>query len=116
MTRLSEVPDIEIGATYWFEYHCWESDESADAPLWHHSHQQALVVNEQDSDGLAFTGSTYDERAEAGCPRVYTVRFADGLEWAACEDELLDSPGQFERPDPPALTTASITEGITQTR
>ncbi len=24
----------------WFEYHCYEGEDSSDAELWHHTHQQ----------------------------------------------------------------------------
>jgi hypothetical protein len=36
-----------------------------------------------------------------GMVLVYQVRFDDGLEWSVFEDELLTSPDEFERADPP---------------
>lgn len=82
------------GDTAWFEYHCWESLESLDAPAWLHSQQQVTVVAEGPHDG--WPGSTFAERAEAGQPKVYSIRFADGLTWDAFEDELLTSRDDFE--------------------
>jgi hypothetical protein len=43
---------------------------------------------------------TQKEMAEEGCPRVYKVRFEDGFEYDVFEDELMDSPKDFYRPDP----------------
>ena len=83
-----------------FEYHCLESLESQDAPAWLHSHQRITVLREDESDAY---GDTLDERADNGQPKVYTVRFGDGLEWSAFEDELLTDPKGYERPDPPSV-------------
>ena len=63
-----------------------------DAPAWHHSHQRVRVE-----------GSTFRERAEAGQPKVYRVKFADDLAWDAFEDEMLLDPKWFERDDPDAV-------------
>lgn len=90
------------GDMTWFEYHCNESDDSPDAPAWHHSHQRARVLWESKNTD-AWPGSIFRERAEAGQPKVYHVRFADGLTWDAFEDELLLDPKWFERRDPDAL-------------
>ena len=90
----------EVGESAWFEYHCWESLESADAELWLRSHQRVVVVGEAEHDG--WPGSTREERTEAGQPKVYTVHFADGFEGDATEDELMTSRAAFERPAPPA--------------
>lgn len=83
----------------WFEYHCNESPDSEDAPAWYRSHQQVTVLRQGDNDG--WEGSTFIQRSHACTPRTYIVRFADGLEWAVFEDELVNSPAAFERPDPP---------------
>lgn len=32
---------------------------------------------------------------------MYKVRFNDGFEGTVFEDELLDDPSEYERPDPP---------------
>ena len=87
------------GDMAWFEYHCNESDDSPDAPAWRHSHQRVRVLWES-KDTDAPEGSTFRERAEAGRPKVYRVKFADGLAWDAFEDELLLDPKWFERDDP----------------
>ena len=86
------------GDRAWYEYHCLESDDSADAALWHRSHQQITVLGRGADEDL---GGTFQERAEAGCPNVYQVRFADGYEGTAFEDELLTGPEHYERPAPP---------------
>jgi hypothetical protein len=99
---MSTLEHWEPGSSAWFEYHCNESDESPDAPAWHRSHQQVTVLAEGEHDG--WPGSTYDERVDAGQPKVYSVRFPDGLEWTAFEDELLTDPADFDRPDPPTST------------
>jgi hypothetical protein len=54
-----------------------------------------------DAEGL---GETIDDRLNAGEPRSYIVRFADGHEDGAFEDELLVDPIHFD-PDmgPPTL-------------
>jgi len=42
------------------------------------------------------------ERGENSMIRVYTIRFPDGLEWDAFEDELLISPKYYDKEwDPP---------------
>ena len=93
------VKDLRpIGKTFWFEYHCWESPKSGDAEVWYHSHQQVEVLGFAECEPASFI--TFEERGEAGAQLVYRVRFKDGLEWDVFEDELLDSPEEFSRPDP----------------
>jgi hypothetical protein len=87
------------GDLAWFEYHCWEDDASSDAALWHRSHQQVTVTRRGTDENW---GETLLDRAQAGCPNVYDIRFADGHEGPAFEDELLAGPEFYERPDPPA--------------
>lgn len=84
-----------------FEYRCTESHDSADAHLWYRSHQVVTVVCE-DPESDAWEGSTYDERSEAGTPKVYNVRFSDGFVGTVWEDELLVRSEFFYRPDPPS--------------
>jgi hypothetical protein len=91
-------PDRVVGQQYWFEYHCWESDESADAPLWHRSHEKVTIVKRMKDD--AWEGSTFEERNEAGALMAFLARWDNGFEWCVIEDELLDSPSDFFRPDP----------------
>lgn len=88
----------EIGETPFFEYHCWESHDSADADLWYRSHQRVTVLGEGDHDGK---GMTFEERCEAGHPKVYRIRFVDGHEGYALDDELMEDSSGFCRPDPP---------------
>jgi hypothetical protein len=45
---------------------------------------------------------TQSERAEAGMPVTYRVKWGDGFEYDVTEDELLTDPKFYERPDPPA--------------
>ncbi len=89
----------KAGETLWFEYHCWESHKSQDAKLWYHSHQKATVLGIADCDGINI--ASQEERYEAGMVLCYYVRFEDGFEAVATEDELLDSNSEFWRPDPP---------------
>lgn len=89
---------VKIGGTYWFEYHCWESDSSCDAGLWYHSHQQCQVLEMQE----AGFGKDMAERGYNGHSAGYNVRFTDGFEHVAMEDELYTDPKEFERPDPPS--------------
>jgi hypothetical protein len=66
----------------WFEYHCYEGEDSADAKLWHHTHQTVIVLSKLKDTELP----------------MYRVRFADDFEWDVFGDELLSSPKEFERP------------------
>lgn len=88
---------IQVGKKYWFEYHCWESEESADAELWHHSHQQCLVTGID----VEYKDMTIDERYEAAMLNHYKIQFADGFASSAGEDELMASRSEFTRPNPP---------------
>ena len=94
---------FKIGSTVWFEYHCWEDPKSADAQLWYHSHQRVTIIGFAENDGMDIP--TQKERAEAGQPICYQVRFADGFTDTACEDELLTDKKQFCRPNPPKFNT-----------
>lgn len=90
--------EIPPGSVRWFEYHCLESHDSADAKLWYRSHQQVTVgVCENPEYG----DLSQDERYEAGCPLAYGVKFSDGFTYTAMENELLLSQDEFYRPDPP---------------
>lgn len=91
------------GDVAWFEYHCYEGHDSADAELWYHSHQRVTVEAPAESDGWADDPelSTFDRRQDAGAPRAYRIRFTDGRVFTAVEDELFTLPQFFYRPDPP---------------
>ncbi|KKN82324.1 hypothetical protein LCGC14_0311370 [marine sediment metagenome] len=73
----------------WFEYHCYEGEDSADAELWHHTHQRVIVIG---------TVADVDQP-------MYRVRFKDGLEYDVFDDELLQSPSEFERPSYEEVTS-----------
>lgn len=70
----------------WFEYHCYEGEDSCDAQLWHHTHQRVKVLRKLTNND-----------PEVG--RMYRVRFSDGLEYDIYDDELVKSPAEFQRPD-----------------
>ena len=69
----------------YFEYHCYEGEDSADAIVWHHTHQKVEVLNKKTLDHTEF--------------KVYRVRFPDGLEYDVFDDELMKSPEDYYRPD-----------------
>lgn len=91
------IQDPCVGRTFWFEYHCYEGHDSSDAQAWYRSHEQVTVVGITEPG----YGETLAERAENGESRVYRARWGDGFEYDVFEDELLDGPEQFQRPDPP---------------
>ena len=68
-----------------FEYHCWESDQSQDADLWHRTHQWGTVTkcNGDRGDGCIMFG----------------VTFSDGYQDDVFDDELLLSTQQYTRPE-----------------
>ena len=70
----------------WFEYHCYEGEDSCDAELWHHTHQRVEILHE-----------IKDVDREVG--RMYRVRFSDGFEHDVFADELADSSSKFYRPN-----------------
>lgn len=76
---------MKRGDTKWFEYHCYEGEDSGDAELWHRTHQQATILGEVSAD------------PEIG--KMYRVRFADGFAGDVFADELVDTPSEFHRPD-----------------
>ncbi|KKK98328.1 hypothetical protein LCGC14_2643830 [marine sediment metagenome] len=68
----------------WFEYHCYEGEDSSDAELWHHTHQEVIVLA---------------RIPNCDTSRMYHVEFTDGFKWDVFDDELIASPKDFERPD-----------------
>ncbi len=98
---LSKTPapkkiDEKVGKEFWFEYHCFESPTSCDSEIWYRSHQKVKV--------LKVVHWSYDdksERLEDGNPRVYLVEWEDGFQYDVFEDELMQSPNEFYRPDTP---------------
>lgn len=100
------------GESAHYEYHCLESPESCDAPLWYRSHQpvQILGPNEND-DAWKYMGDlSLAERAGEGSPGTYRVRFPDGHEGDAWEDELFTDPKHWYKPDPPKMPKESSVE------
>lgn len=90
------------GETVWFEYHCDESDNSADTALRDRSHQQVKILKlDRTSDGWTTGLATRDDRCAEGCPIAYEVVFKDGFKGTAVEDELSYSQDEWVRPDPP---------------
>ena len=78
-----------------FEYHCYEGEDSGDAILWHHTHQEVEVLHKLNNI------DEFDVR------RMYRVRFADGLEYDIRDDELMKSPAEYYRPDYKQLIPAT---------
>lgn len=85
------LSDWPVGSTAHFEYHCNRAHDSADAQLWYRSHRTVEIMGVDGEGG----GDTIDERLEAGDPRSYHIRFADGHVGGAFEDELLVDPSHF---------------------
>lgn len=87
------------GEMAYFEYHCCMSHDSDDAELWYRTHQPVMVVKVADPG----VGRSYNDRAENGAPRRYRIRFLDGLEDGAFEDELYTDPKYWSHDfDPPS--------------
>ncbi len=76
--------------TQYFEYRCYEGEDSADAELWHPTHQQVTVLRKLGPE----------EAEEVG---MYHVPFPDGYGYDVFHDELLEGPWDYERPDYMAL-------------
>ena len=73
----------------WFEYHCYEGEDSCDAELWHHTHQQVVVLSKLKDTDMP----------------MYRVCFSDGFEYDVFDDELVRSPEDFSRNDYVSVTT-----------
>ena len=95
---VEERTDDKVGKEFWFEYHCFESPKSCDAEIWYRSHQKVKVLSVSE---WSYIDATKKERLEDGNPRVYLVEWKDGYQYDVFEDELMDSPEEFESPDPP---------------
>src|SRR5450631_625772 len=101
--KVEDLPDVpegvqenwEPGTRPFFEYHCYEGHDSADAQLWYRSHRQVTVLRRNWADEVAngVNGQPWAVRNyECGTPATYQVRFDDGFEGTATEDELLTVP------------------------
>lgn len=86
------------GERLFFEYHCWEDQDSADADLWLRSHQRVTVVAREVNDGA---GLSWRDRMESGQQYTYHVLFDDGSTGTVFEDELSPTPDTWTRLDPP---------------
>ena len=96
--KLAKQQDYRtIGNTYWFEYHCYEGHDSADAQLWYRSHQKVKVLSLVEKG----YGKTKIERGDNGQPAVDKIQFEDGFIGDAMEDEIMYSTSEFFRPNPP---------------
>ena len=89
--------DDKVDKVFWFEYHCLESPSSCDAEIWYRSHSKIEILGIVEMGN----GETLQERAEIGEPRVYRARFEDGFEHDVYEDEVMNAPDEFHRPNPP---------------
>ncbi len=98
ITHPTEDGAYQADSVLWFEYHCWESHQSSDAQIWYRSHQLVTVIELHVNDSA---GMSREDRTEQGMPFSYTIRFADGSEWEAFEDELSPSRDSWSRRDPP---------------
>lgn len=84
----------------WFEYHCFESEESADKELWHRTHQQVEILHKLDN-------------IDTEIGKMYRVKFPDGFESDVFQDELMKDPKLFHRP--PYLADAQVAKAIGRT-
>jgi hypothetical protein len=101
LETVKQDPDegvIPKGTKRWFEYHCYEGHDSADAELWYHSHQKVVVGKCYNPEDAMYPRQ---QRIEDGPMLTYQVKFPDGFVGDAVENELCLSRSEFERPDPP---------------
>ncbi len=83
---------VKPGDRVWFEYHCYESPKSADAQLWYRSHNP-VTVGRMIERG---SGKDMAERGYNGHSAVFKIRFDDGAEFDATEDELLHNRSEWK--------------------
>lgn len=89
-----------VGMMKFFEYHCYEGEDSSDAELWHHTHQKVDVLKE-----------LVDVDEEVG--KMYRIRFSDGFGTDAFEDELVDNTSKFYMPDYSKARNSNVKEDTT---
>lgn len=92
-----------------FEYHCYEGHDSSDAELWYRSHSSVTVCG-LDPQADNEPGDGYAWRMEQGLPLVYLIRFEDGEQFSAWEDELLTDARGYERQAPPKRGSITFQE------
>ena len=100
MSQMNNDKIIPRNTVLWFEYHCNESHDSPDAPLWYRSHQKVTVLKCCNPEYFKEEKS-FIARCDAALVLVYTVRFQDGHVGDVFEDELMSSKKHFDRPNPP---------------
>ena len=76
-----ETSVFRPGDRVFFEYHCWQSEESCDAKLWHHTRQYATMVR-------VIVPPEIDEEVAP----MYEIRFDDGLTYDVNSDEVTRRP------------------------
>lgn len=76
-----------IGSVAQFTYNCDTSDNSSHVDLRDRSPAHVVVIGPPDVEP-GWEHSTVEERDAACMPWVYPIRFEDGYESAAFEDEL----------------------------
>lgn len=87
----------EPGEQAHYEYHCLQSPDSSDYHLWQRSHQPVQVLGPSpNAEDFSDEYPTLKERGDEGVPKLYRVKFGDGHEDDAWEDELLTHPGHFQ--------------------
>lgn len=85
------------GDTAHFEYHCWQAPASNDYDLWQRTQQPVKVLGQTDGDDVSDEAPTFDERlSEWAMPLTYHIRFGDGHEGVATEDELHTHPKHYD--------------------
>ena len=73
--KKTEGEEKKMQAT--FTYHCFESELSTDAELWHHTKQRVDILYQVGWD-----------KVDKEVGPMFHVRFADGLEYDVFNDEL----------------------------
>lgn len=77
-------------ATFYYSLDPNDPSSEIAAELGHRSGQQVVVLSENDADGIRANVPTFRERADEAALLTYAVRFPDGHEADAFEDELHD--------------------------
>lgn len=87
---VASTGEIAVGSSVLFTYNCDQSDGSAHAHLRGRSPSIVTIVRLCEVEP-GWECSSRSERDDAAMPWVYTVRFPDGLEDDAFEDELSEA-------------------------
>ena len=73
---------FRVGDVCEFTYRCWESEESKDVKLWHHTGQSVAILQRL----------TDVDEVDVGA--MYRIQFADGFRESVFEDELSLNKGE----------------------